>query len=65
MNASTVIVFGVDFNRYESTTNVFGVDLTMNESTVNVSVGEFLRYASILISTPLAVEANIGVISLK
>ena len=45
--------------------NVFGVGFDKNESTTNVSVGEFLRYTSTFINTPLAVDARIGVMSRK
>ena len=43
--------------------NVFGVVLTRYVSTVNDSVNALLSVASTFISTPEAVDANIGVIS--
>ena len=65
INASTTNVLSVCFNICESTVNVFGVGLTRNESILNVSFDLKFKNASILISIPLAVEASIGVMSLK
>ena len=58
-------VLSVVFNRYESATNVFGVGLTMNASIMNVGVEVKLNIASVLINTPLAVEARIAWIVCK
>ena len=65
MNASTTNVLSVCFNKYESTVIVFGVGFIRNESTVNVGVDLKLKNASILVSTPEAVDASIGVMSLR